>query len=128
MSHESQHAAHTQQHSDHAAWLSDCLNWRVDYIRAFATLSRVEAMFMQYDADIAEHELLVRGHERANDVQESLMAKAEQGAEVDASEDADAFLAKVHEQQAVKHAKLRERHLALMARVRELDKALDELG
>ena len=128
MSHTDRHQAHGTQHSDHEAWLADCMNWRVDNVVALSTLARVEALIKRHEAELAEHEMLVGGHERANLVQESLMARAEKGADDESSEDGDVFLARVHEEQAARHYLLRQRHLALSARVRELEKALDELG
>jgi hypothetical protein len=125
MSHASQHSTHTDQHTDHAAWLADILNWRIDHVRALSTLAKVESLLKQHEAKLAEHELLVRGHDRANIVQEALMAKAEQGSADLSSADADSFLGKVHAQQAAAHAAIREHHLELMARVLELQKALE---
>ncbi|MCB9687825.1 MAG: hypothetical protein H6738_19120 [Alphaproteobacteria bacterium] len=128
MSHQSQHTAHGDQHSEHGAWLSDCLNWRVDHVQALSTLARVEAMIKRHEAEVAEHELIIGGHERANVLQEALMARAERGASDESSEDADQFLGNVHEQQKNRHYLLRQRHVALMARVLELEKALADLG
>ncbi len=56
------------------------------------------------------------------------MARAEQGHDGDASQDGDEFLAKVHAEQQARHYLLRQRHLALMARVLELEKSLTDLG
>lgn len=128
MSHESRHQKHAAEHGDHQAWLADCMNWRVDHVQMLSTLARVEALIRRHEAEVAEHELVVGGHERANVLQEALMARSERGAADESSEDADGFLARVHEEQAARHYLLRQRHVALMARVHELDKALSELG
>jgi len=126
MNHETSHAQHGQQHSDHDAWQADCRHWHLEHRKARATLGLVQAHLDQHDAQVAEHEFLIGGHEHANQVQEALMAAAERGAATDASPDGDAFLAKVHGQQAERHLALRKQHLALMSHIRAIEKLMAE--
>lgn len=128
MNHETSHATHSNQHSEHDAWMADCHHWHLEHERASATLGLVQAHLDQHDAQVSEHEFLIGGHEHANQVQEALMAKAEQGAGADASAEGDAFLAKVHAQQAERHKALRARHLALMSHIRAIEKLMAAEG
>jgi hypothetical protein len=124
MNHEQPHAQHNEQHSDHAAWLADCRHWQMEHSKALATLAQVEAHLKTHVSQVAEHAYVIHGHDRANVVQEALMAKAERGEGTDASADGDAFLGDVHAQQAARHAALRKHHLAVMAHVNSLAKIL----